>query len=73
MSDPTTRSRVKTHHPQLPTGEVNLEADPLVAETNYPSHQTELLRLPGDQPHGTKEAQEPDFPSGPHPGRFTEP
>ena len=73
MSDPTTRSRVKTHHPQLPTGELDLEADLPVAETNYPSPQAELLRPPGDQPHGPKEAQEPDFPPGPHPERLTEP
>ena len=73
MSDPTTRSRVKTHHPQLPTLEVDLEADPPVSETNYPSHQAELLRLPGDQPHGPKEAQEPNFPPEPHPGHLTEP
>ena len=72
MSDPTTRSRVKTRHSQLPTGEVDLEADLPVAETIYPSHQAELLRPPGDQPHVPKEAQEPDFPPGPHPGRLTE-
>ena len=72
MSDPTTRSQVKTHHPQLPAGEVDLEADPPVADTNYPGHQAELPRLPGDQPLGPREAQEPDFPPGPHPGRLTE-
>ena len=69
----TTRSRIETHLPQLPAGEVDLEADPPVAETNYPRHQAEQPRLPGNQPHSPEKAQEQDFPPGPHPGRLTEP
>ena len=73
MSDLTTRSRIQIHRLQLPQGEVDLEADPPVAETNYPHHQAEPPRLPGNQPRDPEEAQEPGFPLEPHPERLTEP
>ena len=73
MTDLTTKSRIQIHRLQPPQGEVDLEVGPLLAETNYPHHQAEPPRLPGNPPRGPEEAQEPGFPLEPHPERLTEP
>ena len=72
MTDLTTKSRIQIHRLQPPQGEVDLEVDPLLAETNYPHHQAEPPRLPGNPPRGPGEAQEPGFPLEPRPERLIE-
>ena len=73
MSTLTTRLRIKVHHPEPPTGEVDQWVDLLVAETSYPHLQVEPLPPLEDQPNDLEEAQELDFPLGPRPEHMTEP
>ena len=72
MSTLTTRSQIKIHHLEPPTGEVDQGVGLLVAGTSYPHLQAEPLRPLEDQSHDLEEAQGLDFPLEPRPEYMTE-